>query len=106
MATAEKNDRDTTIKDLQDQIAELKSDFVGVADILKKLAAGEVNSASSSVRQGAEKAADKARHAAADAKAHVADATAATRQTISNNPLTATAIAAAAGFIVGILARR
>ena len=100
MATAEKNTNDATIKDLQDQLAELRADFVGVADILKKIAAGEINAASDTVKARAEKA------AASDARAQIDDATATARQTISNNPFTAAAIAAAAGFVVGILARR
>ena len=106
MATAEKNTNDATIKDLQDQLAELRADFVGVADILKKIAAGEINAASDTVKARAEKAADRAKAAASDARAQIDDATATARQTISNNPFTAAAIAAAAGFVVGILARR
>lgn len=106
MATADKNSSEATIKDLQEQLAELKSDFVGVADILKKIAAGEINAASDTVKTRAEAAAEKARSAASDAKAQMTEATASARQTIADHPFTAAAIAAAAGFVVGILARR
>jgi ElaB/YqjD/DUF883 family membrane-anchored ribosome-binding protein len=106
MATAGKTDHEATIKDLQDQIADLKKDFVGVADILKQLASGELNAASDAVRNRADRFAGKARAAADSAMSQVEEATAATRQTISKNPLTAAAIAAAVGFVIGILARR
>lgn len=106
MATADKTTNEATIKDLQEQLAELKSDFVGVADILKQLASGELNAASANVRERADRAAGKARAAADSARHHVEDATTATRDTISKNPLTAAAIAAGIGFVVGILARR
>ncbi|MGE0744662.1 MAG: hypothetical protein AB7K86_05415 [Rhodospirillales bacterium] len=100
------NARTESAEELREELAAVRRDIEALAGTVGKMAATETAGAVAELRKQVDGLMARGNAAAQAAGAKAGEATARLEATVERNPLTAVAIALAAGYLMAILSRR
>lgn len=97
---------DERIDKIEKEFAEFRKDFKDVSEALKSMASEKAQDYESRARVAFRQAQNKAEHVFSDVRDHFDDATDRVENRVRENPLTALAVVAGLGFLIGFCSRR